>query len=116
MKINLESLRAVVRPYASKELELSGLLEKLWPMLVEMDDDNSKELVESVQDLLALHAARSIDEVALRQRLIRIAFPPATFANVVVFDIRSSAPQPVGGLQQPNYSISDAKISEAIHA
>lgn len=88
MIVNLELLRSVVRPFASHAIGLSELLEKLWPILLDADAD-SRELVASVEDLLAMHAARSIDDIALRQRLIEMAFSPGEI-GIFVSDIRSS--------------------------
>ena len=84
--VNLEAIRAVVRPYVRHSTELPELLEKLWPLLLGARED-SRELVESIEDLLALHAARLIDDIALRQRLTSLAFPAGTFAEAVVSDV-----------------------------
>jgi hypothetical protein len=54
MDVNLKELRGLVRSYALHEIGLPQLLEKLWPILL----DAEGELVESIGDLLALHAAR----------------------------------------------------------
>jgi hypothetical protein len=115
MIVNLEFLRAVVRPFASKAIGLPELLEKLWPMLLEADED-SKELVDSVQDLLALHAARAIDDIALRQRLIEMAFSPGT-GSVVVSDVRSESEQKqAGGIMKLISTRSTGDVAELIPA
>ena len=99
MLINLEVLRSVLRPYAVGSVRLSDMLEKLWPMMLSADED-SKELVESIQDILALHAARSIDDVALRQRLVAVAFAPGSLAEGTVSIVQNTA-TPSGGVLKP---------------
>src|ERR1700692_2922114 len=107
MIVNLETLRAVVRPYASHVIGLSELLEKLWPILLDADED-SRELVASIEDLLALHAARLIDDVALRQRLVGIAFAPGTLASVTVSEVHSGSQSELsGGILRPTPTFSD---------
>ena len=96
MIFNLESLRAVVRPFASRAIGLSELLERLWPMLLGASEE-SQELVSLIQDLLALQAAGSIDDIALRQRLIAIAFYPGEVSGVAVSDVHPQAQAVVGG-------------------
>ena len=68
MIVNLEVLRAVVRSLISTAIGVPELLERLWPILLEADD-GAHELVESIEDLLALHAASSIDDMGLRHGL-----------------------------------------------
>lgn len=72
MSFSLEALRAVVRPYVSGSPDVPRMVGHLWPIL--LDADENSELAESVQDELALHAARAIDDKALIQRLTEIAF------------------------------------------
>ncbi len=89
MIINPELIRAIMRPYASRSIQLPELLEKLWPVLLDADED-SRGLVVSIEDVLALHAARSIDDIALRQRLVAIAFPPGNIVQPTISEVHTT--------------------------
>lgn len=82
MPFSLDSIRAIARPFVSKEIGVDQFLERLWPMLAE--NQTSQELVEPLEVLLAMHAARAISADVLRERIASFAFRPATPANVEI--------------------------------
>ena len=119
MSINLETFRSIVRPYISRSIELPEMLEKLWPSILE-EDENSKELAQAIEDVLGLHAARLIDGDALRQRLAKIAFPPPAEATIVVSEqsARSVTDDQVAGvvIVKQTYAPTDGQAAELIPA
>lgn len=69
-----------MRPFVSGSPDVPKMVVQLWPIL--LDADENSKLAEFVQDELALHAARAIDDKALIQRLTKIAFSESSFPRV----------------------------------